>query len=100
MTEPQIAELIRFMKGLRELYTYTDSSFDNSVSIQQRNLQLLMIERDTAMKQLSPSFMEEMFAENTNTYNLRNTDGLWCHVLMVYGLWRQEQIQQFVGLKR
>ena len=92
MTEPQIAELIRFMKGLCELCTDTDSSFDellaidNSVSIQQRNLQLLMIETDTAMKQLSPSLIEEIFAEKTNTYNLRNTNGLWCHILMFYVL--------------
>ena len=48
----------------------------NLVSIHQRYLQLLMIETYKTEDNLNPSDMENFFVEKTNTYNLRNNDGL------------------------
>ena len=70
-------------RALRIVYRETESSFnellakDNSVSVHQRNLQLLMIEIYKAKNSLNPPFMEDIFVERTNiSYNLRNNDGL------------------------
>ena len=81
-------------RALRIVYRDTESSFDellakhNSVSVHQRNLQLLMIEiYKTKKRSLNPPFMGDIFVERTNiSYNLRNNDGL------LY----QEQIQLFM----
>ena len=70
-------------RALRIVYRDTESSFDellakdNSVSVHQRNLQLLMIEIYKTKNSLNPSFMEDIFVERPNiTYDLRNNDGL------------------------
>ena len=70
-------------RALRIVYRDTESSFDellakdNSVSVHQRNLQLLMIEICKTKKSLNPPFMEDIFVEKTKiSYNLRNNDGL------------------------
>ena len=70
-------------RALRIVYRDTESSFDellakdNSVSVHQRNLQLLMIEIYKTKNNLNPSFMEDIFVERPNIpYDLRNNDGL------------------------
>ena len=70
-------------RALRIVYRDTESSFDellakdNSVSVHQRNLQLLMIEIYETKNSLNPPFMEDIFVERTNiSFNLRNNDGL------------------------
>ena len=70
-------------RALRIVYRDTESSFDellakdNSVSVHQRNLQLLMIEIYKTKSSLNPSFMEGIFIERPNIpYTLRNNDGL------------------------
>ena len=72
-----------YERALRNVYRDTESSFDelrtndNSVSVHQRNLQLLMIEIYKTKNSLNPSFMEDIFVERPNiTYDLRNKDGL------------------------
>ena len=50
---------------------------ENSVSVHQRNLQLLMIEIYKTKNSLNPSFMEDIYVERPNIpYVLRNNDGL------------------------
>ena len=51
-------------------------ALDNSVSFRQGNLQLLMIEVYKTTKKLSPLFMEGIFVEKPNTFNLKNNNGL------------------------
>ena len=70
-------------RALRIVYRDTESSFygllakDNSVSVHQRNLELLMIEIYITKSSLNPSFMEVIFVERPNIpYDLRNNDGL------------------------
>ena len=70
-------------RALRIAYRGTESSFDellakdNSVSVHQRNLQLLMIEIYKTKNSLNPSFTEDVFVEKPNIpYVLRNNDGL------------------------
>ena len=70
-----------YERALRIAYRDTESSFDelkdNSVSVRQRNLQLLMIEIYKTENSLNPSFMEDIFVERPNIpYDLRNNDGL------------------------
>ena len=70
--------------NLRIVYRDPESSFDellglaidNSVSILQRTLQLLIIEIFKTKKKLNPSFVEDIFVEKTYTYNLGSNDGL------------------------
>ena len=58
------------------------SSFDillersKSVTIHTKNLQTLMIERSKTQNNVSPSFMNEIFRERVNMYNLRNNNEL------------------------
>ena len=47
-------------------------NLDNSVTIHQRNLQRLAVEMYKVKNNLSPLPMQELFTEQTNTYNLRN----------------------------
>ena len=69
-------------RALRIVYRDSECAFeellaiDNSVSIHQGILQLLMIEIYKTRKKLNPSFMEDFFVEKTNPYNLRNNNGL------------------------
>ncbi len=66
----------------RIVYRDTESSFDellakdNSVSVHQRNLQLLMTEIYKTKHCLNPLFMEDIFVKGPNIpRNLRNNDG-------------------------
>ena len=61
------------------LYNFaTDCSFedllgyDNSVSVHQKNLQVLMIEMFKTKHGLNPLFMKEIFCPQTNQCSLRN----------------------------
>ena len=47
-----------------------------SVSVNQRNLQLLLIEIHKAINNLNPSFMAEVFGTNVVPYNLRGSTNL------------------------
>ena len=66
-----------------QLIAYRDigSSFDqllvidNSVSIHQRNLQLLLTEIYKTKIKLNPSIMKDIFIEKTSTYTLRDHNG-------------------------
>ena len=46
---------------------------NNYVSIHKRNLQLLIIEIYKTVHKLNPSFMNEIFIENSSHYHLRNS---------------------------
>ena len=65
-------------RALRITYRDQESSFedllgyDNSVSVHQKNLQVLMIEMFKTKHGLNPPFMKEIFCLQTNHYNLRN----------------------------
>ena len=65
-------------RALRITYRDQESSFedllgyDNSVSVHQKNLQVLMIEMFKTKHGLNPPFMKEIFCPQTNHYNLRN----------------------------
>ena len=77
-------------RALRIVYRDTESSFDellamdNSVSVHQRNLQLLMIEIYKTKNNLNPSFMEDIFVERPNIPST-------LEIMMVF--WYQGQIQ-------
>ena len=49
---------------------------DKSVTIHTKNLQTLMIEICKTHNNMSPSFMNEIFRERVNMYNLRNNNEL------------------------
>ena len=49
---------------------------DNSVTVHQRNLQLLMVEIYETKSNLNPSFMKTIFEEKELPYNLRCSDKL------------------------
>ena len=65
-------------KSLRLAYDDYESSFqnllekDNSTSIHDKNLQLLLTEIYKTLHNLNPSFMKEIFTERNTCYNLRN----------------------------
>ena len=65
-------------KSLRLAYDDYESSFqnllekDNSTSIHDKNLQLLLTEIYKTLHNLNPSFMKEIFTERNTSYNLRN----------------------------
>ena len=67
---------------LRIAYKDNVSSFenllemDNSVTVHQRNLQLLMVEIYKTKSNLNPSFMKTIFEEKELPYNLRCSDKL------------------------
>ena len=69
-------------RALRILHKDSTSSFENlliksnSVSIHQRNLQLLLIEIYKTVNNLNPSFMAEVFVTNVVPYNLRGSTNL------------------------
>ena len=51
-------------------------SKSNSVSVHERNLQLLLIQIYKTVNNLNPSFMAELFATNVVPYNLRGSTNL------------------------
>ena len=61
-------------------YKDTESTFSNLlqrdcvVTIHTKNLQILMTEMCKTRNDLNPSFMQEIFCENTTRYNLRNNN--------------------------
>ena len=63
-------------RTLRIMHKESTSNFEsllikrNSVSIHQRNLQLLLIEIYKTVNCLNPSFMAELFVTNVVPYNL------------------------------
>ena len=65
-------------RALRIVYRNNELSFqelldkDNSVTVHQRNLRKLAMEMFKVKHNLSPLPMQELFAEHTNTYDLRN----------------------------
>ena len=65
-------------RALRITYRDQESSFedllghDNSVSVHQKSLQVLMIEMFKTKHGLNPPFMKEIFCPQTNQYSLRN----------------------------
>ena len=67
-------------RALRIAYKDYTSSFvsllekDRSVTIHQKNVQLLMTEMFKTTNNLNPSFMDEIFLKRSVTYNLRNAN--------------------------
>ena len=67
-------------RALRIAYKDYTSSFvsllekDRSVTIHQKNVQLLMTEKFKTKNNLNPSFMDEIFLKRSVTYNLRNAN--------------------------
>ena len=67
-------------RALRITYKDTESTFsellqkDCAVTIHTKNLQILMTEMYKTKNGLNPSFMQEIFRENTTHYNLRNNN--------------------------
>ena len=67
-------------RALRITYKDTESTFnellqkDCAVTIHTKNLQILMAEMYKTKNELNPSFMQEIFCENTNHYNLGNNN--------------------------
>ena len=67
-------------RALRITYQDNTSAFqellnkDNSVSIHQRNLQVLVTEMFNIHSGLSPEILRETFASKTSSYNLRRND--------------------------
>ena len=65
-------------KSLRFAYDDYESSFqtllekDNSTSVHDKNLQLLLTEIYKTLHNLNPSFIKEIFTERFTCYNLRN----------------------------
>ena len=49
---------------------------NNSVSLHQRNLQLLLVEIFKTKENLNPSFMKDIFVQRTENYNLRSGNTL------------------------
>ena len=67
-------------RALRITYKDTESTFsellqkDSAVTIHTKNLQILITETYKIKNELNPSFMQEIFRENTTRYNLRNNE--------------------------
>jgi hypothetical protein len=67
-------------RALRITYKDTESTFsellqkDSAVTIHAKNLQILMTEMYKTKNDQNPSFMQEIFCENTSHYNLRNNN--------------------------
>ena len=69
-------------RALRIIHKDITSNFEclliksNSMSVHQRNLQLLLIEIYKSINNLNPSFMAEVFVINVGPYNLRSSTNL------------------------
>ena len=80
-------------RALRIAYRDNASQFkdllkkDNSVSIHQRNLQLLMIEIYKTKNRLNPPFMMEIFDDKILPYQLRSASTLNLPKVENYKLW-------------
>ena len=67
-------------RALRIAYKGYASSFlsllekDGSLTIHQKDVQLLITEKFKTTNNLNPSFMDEIFLQRSVTYNLRNTN--------------------------
>ena len=67
-------------RALRITYKDTESTFsellqkDSAVTIHTKNLQILMTEMYKTRNGLNPSFMQEIFCDNTTYHNLRNNN--------------------------
>ena len=67
-------------RAIRITYNDTESTFsellqkDSAVTIHTKNLQILMTEMYKTRNGLNPSFMQEIFCDNTTYYNLRNNN--------------------------
>ena len=67
-------------RALRITYKDTESTFsellqkDCAVTVHTKNLQILMTEMYKTGIGLNPSFMQEIFCDNTTYYNLRNNN--------------------------
>ena len=67
-------------RALRITYKDTESTFsellqkDCAVTIHTKNLQIVMTEMYKTKNELNPSFMREIFHENTTRYNLQNNN--------------------------
>ena len=67
-------------RALRITYKDTESTFnellqkDSAATIHTKNVQILMTEMYKTRNGLNPSFMEEIFCDNTTYYNLRNNN--------------------------
>ena len=67
-------------RALRITYKDTESTFselllkDSADTIHTKNLQILMTEMYKTRNGLNPSFMQEIFCDNTTYYNLRNNN--------------------------
>ena len=67
-------------RALRITYKHTEWNFsdllqkDCAVTIYTKNLQILMTEMYKTRNDLNPSFMQEIFCENTTHYDLRNNN--------------------------
>ena len=70
------------LRALRIAYRDYESDFgtllkrDNSVTVHQRNLQLLMVEIYKTKVNLNPEFMKDIFVTNDVPYSLRSGNGL------------------------
>ena len=69
-------------RALRTMHKDSNSNFEvlllksNSVSVHQRNLQLLLIEIYITINNLNPPFIAEIFVTNSVPYNLRGSTNL------------------------
>ena len=78
----QLNQKIDKIQGRAPRITYkdTESTFsellqkDCAVTIHTKNLQIFMTEMYETNNELNPSFMQEIFRENTTHYNLRNNN--------------------------
>ena len=104
-------------RPLRIAYQDRTSSFeellitDNSVSIHQRNLQLLVTKIYRTMMNLNPPFMKEIFVEREMHYNLRVTNNIYARKprttayglenvsFLVQNLWRDVPLHKKESLK-
>ena len=69
-------------RALRIIHKYSASNFEslltksNSVSVHQRNLQMLLIEIYKTINNLNPSFIAEVSVTNVVPYDLRGSTNL------------------------
>ena len=84
-SSPSLAPPLNTGKALRITYKDTESTFseDCAVTIFTKNLQILMTDMYKTKNELNPSFMQEIFRENTTRYNLQNNEFIQPRVISV-----------------